>query len=276
MIRHRSLILDTTVRLVFDAVLVFSLYLLFAGHNQPGGGFVGGLVAAAAVALRYLAGGLSEVRTIFAIRPWTFLSIGLLLAVGTAIVPLLFGAPPLDQAAWLSPPPPRQGEGDVGHRVRRRRLPRRDGRHPHGLRGPRRARPRRRGARARGGRAMTTLLAITAGVLFATGTYLLLGRQLSRLVIGIGLLGHGANILIVLSGGGRGRPAFVGNGTAEEMTDPLPQALVLTAIVITFAVTAFLLAMAFRSWLLNEDDDVEDDVEDRRVAAALAEAEDPS
>jgi len=99
-IRHRSLILDTTVRLVFDAVLVFSLYLLFAGHNQPGGGFVGGLVAAAAVALRYLAGGLSEVRTIFAIRPWTFLSIGLLLAVGTAIVPLLFGAPPLDQAAW--------------------------------------------------------------------------------------------------------------------------------------------------------------------------------
>lgn len=123
---------------------------------------------------------------------------------------------------------------------------------------------------------MTTLLAITAGVLFATGTYLLLGRQLSRLVIGIGLLGHGANILIVLSGGGRGGPAFVGNGTAEEMTDPLPQALVLTAIVITFAVTAFLLAMAFRSWLLNEDDDVEDDVEDRRVAAALAEAEDPS
>jgi len=99
-IRYRSVILDTTVRLVFDAVLVFSVYLLFAGHNQPGGGFVGGLVAAAAVALRYLAGGLAEVRTIFGIRPWTFLSLGLLLAVGTATVPLLFGQPPLDQTAW--------------------------------------------------------------------------------------------------------------------------------------------------------------------------------
>ena len=78
---NRSLILDTTVRLVFDAVLVFSVYLLFSGHNQPGGGFVGGLVAAGAVALRYLAGGLDEVRRIFRIRPWSFLSIGLALAV---------------------------------------------------------------------------------------------------------------------------------------------------------------------------------------------------
>src|SRR5690606_41356825 len=122
-----------------------------------------------------------------------------------------------------------------------------------GLRGPRRADPRP-GPRARGGGAVTTLMAITAGVLFAAGTYLLLGRQLSRLVIGIGLLGHGANILIVLSGGGRGRPAFVGNGDADELADPLPQALVLTAIDITFSVMAILLVMAFRSWLLNRDE----------------------
>jgi multicomponent Na+:H+ antiporter subunit A len=96
----RSLILDTTVRLIFDAVLVFSIYLLFAGHNQPGGGFVGGLVAAAAVALRYLAGGLEEVRSIFRIRPWSFLSLGLLLVLGTALLPLFGGGPPLDQWAW--------------------------------------------------------------------------------------------------------------------------------------------------------------------------------
>ena len=55
---RRSLLLDTTVRLVFDSVLVLSIYLLFAGHNQPGGGFVGGLVAAAGIALRYVAGGI--------------------------------------------------------------------------------------------------------------------------------------------------------------------------------------------------------------------------
>jgi len=96
-VTNRSLILDTTVRLIFDAVLVFSVYLLFAGHNQPGGGFVGGLVAAGAVALRYLAGGLDEVRRIFRLRPWTFLSVGLGIAVLTALVPVAFGDPPLDQ-----------------------------------------------------------------------------------------------------------------------------------------------------------------------------------
>ncbi len=97
---RRSLILDTTVRVVFDAALVLSLYLLFAGHNQPGGGFVGGLVAAAAVALRFIAGGLDEVRSLTAVRPWTFLAIGLALASGTALAPLAAGDAPLDQRAF--------------------------------------------------------------------------------------------------------------------------------------------------------------------------------
>jgi multicomponent Na+:H+ antiporter subunit C len=112
---------------------------------------------------------------------------------------------------------------------------------------------------------VTLLLIVTAGLLCACGTYLVLGRQLSRVVIGVGLLGHGVNILLVLSGGDGGDPAFVG-GDAGEFADPLPQALVLTAIVITFGVIAFLLALAFRSWRLTEDDEVEDDVEDRRIA----------
>jgi multicomponent Na+:H+ antiporter subunit C len=113
---------------------------------------------------------------------------------------------------------------------------------------------------------VNVLLVVTAGVLCACGTYLLLGRQLSRIVIGIGLLGHGVNVLLVLSGGDGGEPAFVG-GDAGEFADPLPQALVLTAIVITFGVIAFLLALAYRSWLLTDDDEVEDDVEDRRIAS---------
>ncbi|MDQ3980768.1 MAG: NADH-quinone oxidoreductase subunit K [Actinomycetota bacterium] len=112
---------------------------------------------------------------------------------------------------------------------------------------------------------MTLLLVATAGLVCACGTYLLLGRQLSRVVIGIALLGHGVNILLVLSGGDGGDPAFVG-GDVERFADPLPQALVLTAIVITFGVVAFLLALAFRSWRVTEDDEVEDDVEDRRIA----------
>jgi multicomponent Na+:H+ antiporter subunit C len=120
---------------------------------------------------------------------------------------------------------------------------------------------------------VTLLLAVTAGVLCACGTYLVLGRQLSRIVIGVGLLGHGVNILLVLSGGGGGTPAFVG-GDASSFADPLPQALVLTAIVITFGVIAFLLALAFRSWRLTDDDEVEDDVEDRRIARRAADPAD--
>ncbi|HEX5946345.1 MAG TPA: Na(+)/H(+) antiporter subunit C [Acidimicrobiales bacterium] len=112
---------------------------------------------------------------------------------------------------------------------------------------------------------MTVLLVVVAGALCACGTYLVLGRQLSRVVIGIGLLGHGVNVLIVLSGGDGGDPAFAG-GDAERFADPLPQAFVLTAIVITFGVIAFLLTLAYRSWLVTADDEVEDDVEDRRIA----------
>lgn len=112
---------------------------------------------------------------------------------------------------------------------------------------------------------MTVLLVVVAGALCACGTYLVLGRQLSRVVIGIGLFGHGVNVLIVLSGGDGGDPAFAG-GDAERFADPLPQAFVLTAIVITFGVIAFLLTLAYRSWLVTADDEVEDDVEDRRIA----------
>lgn len=96
---RRSLILDTTVRLVFDGALVLSVYLLFAGHNQPGGGFVGGLVAASALALRYVTGGLHDVRSVVRIRPWTFLAAGLAVAVLAALVPLVTGRDPLDQSS---------------------------------------------------------------------------------------------------------------------------------------------------------------------------------
>lgn len=94
------MIFDTTVRLVFDAAVVLSLFMLFAGHNQPGGGFVGGLVGAAAMSLRYLAGGLDELRSLLPVRPWTLLSIGLLLAAGTAATSVVTGGPMLEHAAW--------------------------------------------------------------------------------------------------------------------------------------------------------------------------------
>src|ERR1051325_1680156 len=109
------------------------------------------------------------------------------------------------------------------------------------------------------------MLAAGAAVLFGTGTYLLLQRKLSRIIIGLGLLTHGANLLLITAGR-RGRPPIIGAGDSAHFADPLPQALALTAIVITFGVTTLLLALAYRSWLLTSDDEVQDDVLDRAVA----------
>lgn len=112
---------------------------------------------------------------------------------------------------------------------------------------------------------MTVLIALAAAVLFATGSWLLMQRRLTRIIIGIGLLGHGANLLLVSSGGNVGEAPIISGGETSGYSDPLPQALALTAIVITFGVTALLLALGYRSWQITEDDEVEDDVEDRRI-----------
>jgi multicomponent Na+:H+ antiporter subunit C len=113
---------------------------------------------------------------------------------------------------------------------------------------------------------MTVLLALLAAVLFACGTWLLMQRRLARIIVGVGLLGHGANLLLVTAGGAGGDAPIIGADGVRVYADPLPQALALTAIVITFGVTAFLLALGFRSWQITGDDAVEDDVEDRMVA----------
>jgi multicomponent Na+:H+ antiporter subunit C len=107
-------------------------------------------------------------------------------------------------------------------------------------------------------------MAATAAALFAMGTYLLMQRKLSRLIIGVGLIGHGANVVFVTATR-RGTPPIIGQGDESGFADPLPQSLVLTAIVISFGVTALLLALAYRSWLLTEDDEVADDVGDRML-----------
>lgn len=122
---------------------------------------------------------------------------------------------------------------------------------------------------------MTVLLAFVTAVLFGCGAWLLMQRRLSRIIVGVGLLGHGANLLLVTGGGPAGRAPIIGSDGAGDYADPLPQALALTAIVITFGVTAFLLSLGYRSWQLTDDDQVEDDVEDRLIArrrAAAAEA----
>lgn len=114
------------------------------------------------------------------------------------------------------------------------------------------------------------VLVATIVVLVAVGVYLVLERSLSRVLIGLIMIGNGANLLFLVAGGAGGGAPIIGITEVEDMSDPLPQAMVLTAIVISLAMTAFLLAMAYRSWQLNEHDEVQDDVEDRRVARRAA------
>lgn len=114
---------------------------------------------------------------------------------------------------------------------------------------------------------MILSMAVLVGLLYATGVYLVLQRSLTRIVLGIALIGHGTNVLLLVSGGRAGVPPLIGLGNVESFADPLPQAMALTAIVITFGLTAFLLALAYRSYTVTHSDDVEDDLEDRRIAA---------
>ena len=97
---NRSIILEVVVRVLFHTIIVVSLYLLFAGHNLPGGGFAGGLVAGMALVMRYIAGGRYELGAAAPADPGRLLGVGMVLAVGCAIVPLLFGAAPLTSTFW--------------------------------------------------------------------------------------------------------------------------------------------------------------------------------
>ncbi|HEX2073142.1 MAG TPA: Na(+)/H(+) antiporter subunit C [Geodermatophilus sp.] len=112
----------------------------------------------------------------------------------------------------------------------------------------------------------TVVLPVVIGGLYAVGLYLLLDRSLTRVLLGFLLLGNATNLLLLSTGGPGGLAPIVGLAQPEDMSDPLPQALILTAIVITFAATAFLLAMMYRSWRLVREEVVGIDEEDRRVA----------
>lgn len=111
------------------------------------------------------------------------------------------------------------------------------------------------------------ILLIVMGVLFAAAIYLLMDRTLTRIMFGLMLFTNGANLLIIIMAGPAGVPPIVRDGVAaEEYLDPLPQALTLTSIVISFAITAFLLALIYRSWVLARRDEVQVDIEDIQVA----------
>lgn len=108
---------------------------------------------------------------------------------------------------------------------------------------------------------MTTLLPCLVGGLVACGLYMMMRRSMMKLIIGLALLSHAANLLIFTAGGlHRGRPPLVPEGASAPPTpyaDPLPQALVLTAIVISFGLLAFTIALVHRTFLETGTDDLD-------------------
>ncbi|ABM11581.1 MULTISPECIES: Na(+)/H(+) antiporter subunit C [Mycolicibacterium] len=117
---------------------------------------------------------------------------------------------------------------------------------------------------------MTTYLVplVLIGVLTSAGVYLLLERNLTRMLLGLLLISNAINLLILNAGGPSGNPPVRGrtSGTETTTADPLAQAMILTAIVITMGVAAFVLALTYRSYRINTIEEVGNDPEDTRVS----------
>ncbi len=110
---------------------------------------------------------------------------------------------------------------------------------------------------------------VVVAVLVATGVYLLMERSIVKMLLGLMLGTNGINLLLILAGGGAGNPPLVGSDGVVYDTDadPLAQAMILTAIVISMGLAAFVLGLAYRAFTAtNTDDDVEDDPEDTKVS----------
>lgn len=110
---------------------------------------------------------------------------------------------------------------------------------------------------------VSIVLIVVMAVLYACGVYLMLERSMTKVLLGFLLLGNATNLLLLIMAGPAGVAPIIGDGVRpDEMSDPLPQALILTAIVITFAVSAFLMALIYRSWRLAKQDTLVDDEAD--------------
>lgn len=209
---HRSLLVEVVVRLTFLPFMLIAVMLLIAGHNQPGGGFIAGLVAGLALVLRYLAAGRYELGEALPVPPGLLLGGGSpsrsargRVAAGRRAVPDVAVVGGARATARRDRPghadPVRHRRVPRGGRARARRAALARGR-------SRRAGRRRPGARRclDGGGPMTVSLALIVlmAVLYAAGAYLLLARSLSRILIGVLLVGNATNLLLLVVAGDPG------------------------------------------------------------------------
>ena len=248
---RRSIIFEVVTRLIFHSMIVFSIYLLLAGHNLPGGGFAGGLTAGLALTIRYLAGGRFELREATPVGAGTLLGIGLATAAVAGMTPLLLAARCSRAPSWscgcpssaTSSSSPRPSSTSVSTSwssdwpwtccaasarkststsknspSRRDEPPKTGQRGPGGVRG----RVRRRGNHCQGENMSVNLTLLTVmGALYACGIYLLLERSLTRVLLGLMLLANATNLLILATGGYAGlAPIFDKDTPAGDTTTP--------------------------------------------------------
>ena len=241
-------------------IVVVAVFLFLRGHNAPGGGFVAGLVISVGVLLQYIVSGTEWVEEHLRLAPRALIAVGLLLALATGAGAFVVDHPLLTSHTWHVTVPVL---GDV-------HIPERD------LLRPRRVLARRRidavhprragspvGARApRGrGRLMELVLALAIGVLTGSGVWLVLRPRTFQLVLGFSLLSYAVNLFIFSMGSlAIDKEPILVDGVAPDLAsyaDPTPQALVLTAIVINFAMTALLLVIVLASRGMTGTDHVD-------------------
>ncbi len=112
-------------------------------------------------------------------------------------------------------------------------------------------------------------LLLAAGTLVAAGVYLLLDRAMTKMIMGLMMIGNGANLLLLISGGPAGAPPIEGRESVlhpDHVADPLAQGMILTAIVISMAMTAFMLSLAYRQYRYRTEDFIQDDTEDVAIS----------
>ena len=244
---RRSIVFEVVTRVLFP-VMIFSIYLLIAGHNAPGGGFAGGLVAGLALVIRYLAGWPVELDEAAPVDAGRVLGAGLIVA--TSAGGRRAGARRERSCRATTSPPIAAGAGavhlvtsvffDVGVYLVVIGVMLDLARSLGAGSTSTRTRTTRATSTPRGGdRPMSPnlVLPVIIGGLYAAGVYLLLERSLTRILIGVLLLATAEHVVPVAGGPAGGADHRLRH--AEEMSDPLPQAMVLTAIVITLGVTAF-------------------------------------
>jgi len=220
--KTNDVILKSLSAIISGCIFLLSLSLYFGGHFLPGGGFVGGLLCTMALALAMFTYGIDRVNKLLPINYVYVTAIGLLFSIGTAFSGVVVGKN-FFKHHFTHIHVPIMGEMEL---------------HTAAI--------------------MEFYMIILCGILVGFGVYLMLSKSMMRIIIGVGLFGHAANLIILIAGGLYDGDIPIISELGKNYIDPIPAALILTAIVIGFAVTCLLISIYIANYKLKGSDNVID------------------